>query len=232
MNRGRGETGGRPPFGRKNRSESSNRWLRRQHNDPYVQRAKVEGYRSRSAFKLLELDAAAGLLKPRSTVVDLGSAPGGWLQVAVARGCRVIGIDLLSLEPVTGADVLTGDFTDGAMQDAIRSRIGGKADLVMSDMAANATGTRAVDRLRAEGLAEAVLAFAFEVLAPNGAVVIKLVKGAEANVMQTARTAFGTVRLVRPPATRRESSEVYLVGTRFRGPPADLRDPGTTEQDG
>ncbi|WGF86434.1 RlmE family RNA methyltransferase [Marinivivus vitaminiproducens] len=225
MSRGRGDMGGRAPFGRKNRTESSNRWLRRQQSDPYVQRAKAEGYRSRSAYKLLELDASIGLLKPGATVIDLGSAPGGWLQVAAAKRCRIVGIDLLPVEPVTGADILAGDFTDAALQEAIRAKAAGPVHLVMSDMAANATGTRAVDRLRAEGLAEAVLAFAFEVLAPDGAVVIKLVKGAEANVIQTAKPAFGSVRLVRPPATRRDSSEVYLVATRFRGVRPDTPEP-------
>jgi 23S rRNA (uridine2552-2'-O)-methyltransferase len=208
-----------PGAGRGKRTDSSTRWLRRQHADPYVQRARAEGYRSRSAYKLLEIDASAGLLRRGARVVDLGAAPGGWLQVATAKGCRVVGIDLLPVEPVAGATVLQGDALDPAEQARLRDALGGSADVVLSDMAASSTGTRAVDRLRAEALGEAVLAFAAEVLAPDGALVLKLVKGAESALVEQAKRSFRRTRLVRPPATRRESSEMYFVAQGFHGGP-------------
>ena len=199
------------------RPTSSTRWLSRQLNDPYVQRAREEGYRSRSAYKLIELDGRFGLLRPGARVVDLGAAPGGWSQVAAQRGCRVVALDVTGMDPVPGATVLRGDFLDEAVQARLLAELGGSADVVLSDMAASATGQRAVDRLRAEALGEATLDFALRVLAPGGACLIKLVRGGEAGLLPAARRDFATARLVRPPATRKESSEIYLLGQGFRG---------------
>lgn len=203
----------------KGRTVSSQRWLKRQLNDPYVHRAKAEGYRARSVYKLKEMDERFGLLKRGAAVVDLGAAPGSWAQYATQRGCRVVAIDLLEMAPVTGATILKGDFQDPVLQDRLAEALGGKADLVLSDMAANATGQRIVDRLRAEGLAELVLDFAGRVLAPGGDCVIKLVKGAEATVTRQAQASFATVRVVRPEATRSDSSEIFLIARGFH--PAD-----------
>jgi 23S rRNA (uridine2552-2'-O)-methyltransferase len=193
------------------RSTSSQQWLRRQLNDPYVHRARQEGWRARSVFKLKELDERFELLKRGTGVIDLGAAPGSWTQYAVKRGCRVVGVDLLPVDPVAGAELLQGDFLDPAMQAELRARLGGPADLVLSDMAASTTGRRAVDRLRAEALGESVLTFAGEALAPGGTCVLKLIKGGEAALMPLATSLFATARIVRPKATRAESSEVYLL---------------------
>lgn len=203
----------------KGRTVSSQRWLKRQLNDPYVHRAKAEGYRARSVYKLKEMDERFGLLKRGAAVVDLGAAPGSWTQYATQRGCRVVGIDLLEMAPIAGATLLQGDFQDAALQDRLAEELGGKADLVLSDMAANATGQRTVDRLRAEGLAELVLDFAGRVLAQGGDCVIKLVKGAEATVTRQAQRQFATVRVVRPEATRSDLSEIFLIARGFQ--PAD-----------
>lgn len=196
---------------------SSTRWLSRQLNDPYVQRARREGYRSRSAYKLIELDAKYGLLKRGIKVVDLGSAPGGWAQVAALRGCRVVGLDLQEVEPVTGAILLQGDVFDLATHERLKAALGGQAQLLLSDLTAAATGQRAVDRLRAEGLGEAVLALVPELLAAGGSALVKLVRGAEDGIAAAARRAFSKVRLVRPEASRRESSEIYLLAQGYRG---------------
>lgn len=209
------------------RSTGSQRWLARQLADPYVHRARAEGWRSRSAFKLLEIDDRHRLLRKNMRVIDLGCAPGGWSQVAAARGARVVGLDLLPVDPVEGVTFVEGDFLDEAVQARVLAELGGPADLVLSDMAASSTGQRAVDRLRAEGLAEAVLAFADRALRPRGALLLKLVKGAEARVLAAARRAFVRARLLRPPATRKESSEVYLHAEDFRGQPPDTDRPDT-----
>ena len=198
------------------RSPSSQQWLRRQLNDPYVHRARQEGWRARSVFKLQELDERFGLLRRGARVLDLGAAPGSWTQYAVKRGCRVVAVDLLPIEPIAGADLLQGDFLDPAIQDELQRRLGGPADILLSDMAAAATGRRAVDRLRAEGLGETVLEFAGEVLAPGGSCVLKLIKGGEAALMPRATTLFATARVLRPKATRSESSEVYLLARDLR----------------
>jgi 23S rRNA (uridine2552-2'-O)-methyltransferase len=202
------------------RGVSSTRWLTRQLNDPYVQRARREGYRSRAAYKLLEIDRRFGLLKRGGRVVDLGSAPGGWVQVAARRGCRVVGLDVLEMQPVEGAALLEGDIFDPATPARLREALGGPAELLLSDVAASATGQRAVDRLRAEAIGEAVLDLAPELLAPGGSVLVKLVRGAEDGIAASARRAFARVRLVRPEASRRESSEIYLLGLGYRGDPA------------
>ena len=201
----------------KGRRAGSTRWLERHLNDPYVQGARQAGYRARAAYKLLEVDRRFGLLKPGRTVLDLGSAPGSWAQVAAARGCRVIGLDLAEVAPIAGATMLQGDLFDPATPARVRAAAGGPIAVVLSDMAASSTGQRAVDRLRAEAIGEAVLAMLPELLAPGGSAVIKLVRGAESGVTAAAKRQFARVQLVRTEATRRGSSEVYLVALGYRG---------------
>lgn len=202
----------------KGRRVGSTRWLERHLNDPYVQSARQAGYRARAAFKLLEIDRRFGVLKPGCTVVDLGSAPGSWAQVATARGCRVVGLDRVEVSPVPGAIMLQGDVFDPQAVTKVRAEVGGPADVVLSDMAASSTGQRAVDRLRAEAIGEAVLDLLPELLAPGGSAVIKLVRGAESGITAAARRAFARVQLVRPEATHRGSSEIYLVAQGYRPP--------------
>lgn len=202
----------------KGRPIGSTRWLQRQLNDPYVQRAKREGFRARSAYKLAEIDAQFGLLAKGRRVVDLGAAPGSWSQFAARRGCQVLAVDLLSIDPVAGVDAVVGDFLDPAVQAELIRRAGGSVDVLLSDMAASSTGTRAVDRLRAEAIGEAVIEFARAVLKPGGACLIKLVRGAETAVQTAAKPVFRTVRLLRPPATRSNSSEIFLLALDHRPP--------------
>ena len=204
----------------KGRRASSTRWLERHVNDPFVQSAREEGYRSRAAYKLLEIDARFDLLRPGRRILDLGSAPGGWVQVAAARGCRVIGVDLQEVAPLAGATLLQGDIFEEATIAALRELAGGPAELVLSDLAAPATGQRTLDRLRAEALAEAVLALLPELLAPGGSLVLKLLRGADAGVAAAARRQFAQTRLLRPEASRRGSSEIYLIGSGYRGEPS------------
>jgi 23S rRNA (uridine2552-2'-O)-methyltransferase len=205
------------------RSTSSQQWLRRQLNDPFVHQARQQGWRARSVFKLKELDERFELLQRGRRVIDLGAAPGSWTQYAVKRGCRVVAVDLLPVQPVAGAILLEGDFLDPSIQAQLRRRLEGPADIVLSDMAAPTTGRRAIDRLRAEGLGESVLEFAGDALAPGGSCVLKLIKGGEAALMPRAMALFTTARVVRPKATRAESSEVYLLarGLRHVEPKAD-----------
>jgi 23S rRNA (uridine2552-2'-O)-methyltransferase len=212
----------------KGRRLASTRWLARHLGDPYVQRAQKEGYRSRAAYKLLEIDDRHRLLAPGHLVLDLGSAPGGWLQVAARRGARVVGVDLAEVAPVGDAVVLQGDIFDEATPARLLAALGGKADALLSDVAAAATGRRSVDRLRAEAIGEAVLALLPQLLAPGGSLVIKLLRGADSALTAAVRQQFRQARLIRPKATHRESSEIYLVGTGYRpgkaGPP-DAGDP-------
>ncbi|WP_137123613.1 RlmE family RNA methyltransferase [Roseomonas sp. HF4] len=202
------------------RSTASQRWLTRQLNDPYVRAAKAQGFRSRAAFKLLEIDAKLKLLKPGMRVVDLGAAPGGWTQVAVAaveeRG-EVVAIDILPMDPVAGATVLQGDFTEDEAEVRVTAAMGGKADLVLSDMAPNTTGHQATDHLRIMALAEIALDFATRVLAPKGAFVAKVLQGGtEAEMLAVLKRDFAVVRHVKPPASRKDSAEMYVVATGFR----------------
>jgi len=197
----------------------STRWLERQLNDPYVHRAKVEGYRARSAYKLIEIDAKHRLLKPGRKVADLGAAPGSWSQVCARQGLKVIGLDRERVEPLAACTFLGGDFRDPEVQTRLRAVIDGRVDLVLSDMAASATGQRLVDRLRAEELAELVLAFCDDMLAVDGDALIKLVKGAEPAARAAALPRFRSVAFVRPPATRKDSSEMFLLARGHR--PAD-----------
>jgi 23S rRNA (uridine2552-2'-O)-methyltransferase len=204
----------------KGRSTASQRWLARQLNDPYVKAAQAAGWRSRAAFKLLELDERFHLLKPGQRVVDLGAAPGGWSQVAARaigpRG-RLVALDLLPMDPIAGAVVLQGDFEDAASEAAVREALGGPADLVLSDMAPNTTGHAATDNLRIAALAELALDFAEAVLAPGGGFVAKLFQGgAERELLTRLKARFAIVRHAKPPASRKDSSELYVVATGFR----------------
>jgi 23S rRNA (uridine2552-2'-O)-methyltransferase len=202
----------------KGRSVASQRWLVRQLNDPYVAAAKQQGWRSRAAFKLLELDERFRLIKRGARVVDLGAAPGGWSQVAVQRGARVVGVDLLAMDPIGGAVVLQGDFTEDAVQERLLAELGGKADLVLSDMAPNTTGHVATDHLRIVALADAAADFAIGVLAEGGGFVAKVFQGgAERELLERLKRHFASVRHAKPPASRKESSELYVVATGFRG---------------
>ena len=203
----------------KKRSLASAVWLKRQLNDPYVAAAKAQGWRSRAAFKLIELDERFKLLDLGLRIVDLGAAPGGWTQVAVHRGAaKVIGLDLLHVDPVPGATMLQGDFNDPAMPAILMEHLGGKADLVMSDMAPNTTGHAATDHIRIVALAELAIDFALKVLAPKGAFIAKVFQGgAEKQLLDPLKKHFTTVRHVKPPASRKESSELYVVAQGFRG---------------
>ena len=202
----------------RSRSPASARWLERQLNDPYVARAKGAGLRSRAAFKLIEIDEKFKLLRPGLGVVDLGAAPGGWTQVAVQKGAaRVVAIDLLPIDPIPGATILQGDFLSDDAPDRVRAALGGPADLVLSDMAANTTGHAATDHLRIMGLAEAALDFAVSVLAPSGAFVCKLFQGGGERAFQDVlKQRFAKVRHAKPPASRRDSAETYVVAQGFR----------------
>ena len=202
------------------RTVSQQRWLQRQLNDPYVAEAKKRGYRSRAAFKLMQLDDQVRFLKARARVVDLGAAPGGWTQVAVerAKGGVVVGIDVTPVEPIAGATVLAKDFYDDDAPDALKALLGGPADVVMSDMAAPATGDPQVDHLRIMALAEAAHDFARQVLKPGGAFVAKVLQGGtERTLRDQLKRDFAKVRHVKPAASRADSAEMYVVGTGFRG---------------
>lgn len=207
------------------RKLSSQLWLARQLNDPYVAEAKRRGYRSRAAFKLIEIDDRARLLKPGKRVVDLGAAPGGWTQVAVERvragapgGGKVVAMDVAAMDPVAGAVVLQGDFMADDAPARLKAALGGPADIVLSDMSPAASGHRQTDHLRIMGLVEAAAAFAGEVLAPGGALVAKVFEGgAEAGLLAALKRDFAAVRHVKPPASRKDSAEMYLVATGFRG---------------
>ncbi|HVL20375.1 MAG TPA: RlmE family RNA methyltransferase, partial [Amaricoccus sp.] len=215
----------------KGRKLSSTLWLERQLNDPYVARARAEGYRSRAAYKLLEIDDRFHLLKPGARVVDLGAAPGGWTQVAVARTNalgerkgkprgRVLGVDLAPVEPIPGADLLELDFLAEGADARVRDWLGGPADLVVSDMAAAASGHPQTDHLRITALVEAAAEFAMDVLKPGGAFVAKvLAGGADAALVKWLNRGFAKVQHMKPPASRRDSSEKYLVATGFRARP-------------
>jgi 23S rRNA (uridine2552-2'-O)-methyltransferase len=202
------------------RKQSSTRWLERQLNDPYVRRAKAENYRSRAAYKLLELDERFGLLKGAKAVVDLGIAPGGWSQVVrrrVPQG-RVVGIDLLATDPIEGVSILQMDFMDEAAPDRLKEALGSEADLVLSDMAANTVGHQQTDHLRTMGLVEAGLLFAIEVLRPGGAYVAKvLAGGADNQLVAEMKRHFATVKHAKPPASRKASSEWYVIAQGFKG---------------
>ncbi len=201
------------------RSVSSQRWLQRQLNDPYVVAARAEGWRSRAAYKLIELDDKFHLLRPGMRVVDLGAAPGGWSQVAVKRGVgQIVGLDLLPMDPIPGVHLMQGDFNDEDMADRLIALMGGPVDLVLSDMAPNTTGHSSTDHVRIVALAELAFAFALQVLAPGGAFIAKVFQGGSEREMQAPmKRLFASVKHAKPPASRKDSSELYVVATGFRG---------------
>ncbi len=211
------------------RKLSSTRWLQRQLNDPYVKRAQTEGYRGRAAFKILELDDKFRFLVPGARVIDLGCAPGGWCQVAVKRvnalgeksGKKigtVLGIDLQEVEPIAGAEIHQLDFLDDGADDKVKDWLGGKADVVMSDMAASSSGHKQTDHLRIMALCETAAYFAFDVLEQGGTFVAKvLAGGAEGDLQKLLKQKFVKVANVKPPASRSDSSEKFVVATGFRG---------------
>ncbi len=207
----------------KGRKLSSKLWLERQLNDPYVARAKREGLRSRAAYKLIEIDDKARLLKRGGRVIDLGAAPGGWSQAAAKRvGSptygRVVAIDILPMEPIAGVDFAQLDFLDPSTPQKLRAMLDGPADVVLSDMAANATGHRKTDHLKIVALVEAASEFAREVLAPGGAFLAKVLQGGtEGSLLAALKRDFATVKHVKPAASRSDSSELYLLATGFRG---------------
>lgn len=215
----------------KGRKISSTRWLQRQLNDPYVVRAKKQGYRGRAAYKILEIDDRFRFLVPGARVVDLGCAPGGWCQVAVdrvnalgaksgkARG-TILGIDLQEVEPIAGVDLMQLDFLDEGADAAVKARLGGAADVVLSDMAAAASGHRQTDHMKIMALAEAAAHLAIDVLAPGGAFVAKVLQGGTENtLLALLKQCFAKVQHFKPPASRKDSAEMFVVATGFRGQP-------------
>jgi 23S rRNA (uridine2552-2'-O)-methyltransferase len=205
----------------KRRSVSSRNWLERQLKDPYVARAKREGLRSRAAYKLAEIDDKYKVLKAGARVVDLGAAPGGWSETAARRAGakgRVIALDILDLKPLPGVEFLHLDFLDETVPARLKELLGGRADVVLSDMAANSTGHRQTDHLRIMALAEAAALFAREVLAPGGVFLCKVLQGGtEAGLLAALKRDFESVKHVKPPASRSDSAELYLLARGFRG---------------
>ncbi len=214
------------------RSLSSTLWLQRQLNDPYVAQAKRDGYRSRAAYKLIEIDERYHILKPGLRVLDLGAAPGGWSQVAakkvgVAAGKgRIVGIDLLPIDPLAGVQFEVMDFLDPDAPERLRALMGGPADLLLSDMAANTTGHKQTDHIRIVAMAELAIDFACEILAPGGAFLAKVFQGGtEAQLLHRLKRAFVAVHHVKPKASRAGSAELYVLATGFRGWPSDPAQP-------
>jgi 23S rRNA (uridine2552-2'-O)-methyltransferase len=207
--------------GDKRRKPSSRAWLERQISDPYVARARREGFRSRAAYKLAEIDDKFHLLKPGARVVDLGAAPGGWSEIAARRvgaGGRLIALDILEMKPIASVEFLQLDFLDERAPARLQEMLSGPADVVLSDMAANATGHRQTDHLRIMALAEAAAHFAREVLAPGGSFLCKVLQGGtEAALLAELKRDFATVKHVKPPASRSDSAELYLLAKGFRG---------------
>ena len=219
MTRGRPDPGKRVKTSR-GRTASSNRWLERQLNDPYVRQAKAEGYRSRAAYKLIELDERFALLKGVQRVVDLGIAPGGWSQVVRKQASKaaVVGIDLLETEPLEGVTILQLDFMADAAPGLLEAALEGPPDLVLSDMAANTVGHKQTDHLRTMGLVEAAAQFAVDTLAEGGAFVAKvLAGGTDADLLTLLKRHFRTVKHAKPPASRKGSSEWYVIAQGFKG---------------
>ena len=205
----------------KSRKLSSRAWLERQLSDPYVARAKRDGLRSRAAYKIMEIDDKYRVFKSGARVVDLGAAPGGWSEIATkrvgAKG-RIIALDILDMKPIPGVEFLHLDFLDNAAPNRLKELLGGPADVVLSDMAANTTGHRQTDHLRIMALAEAAVQFAREVLAPNGVFLCKVLQGGtEANLLAELKRDFESVKHVKPPASRTDSAELYLLARGFRG---------------
>lgn len=201
------------------RKISSKLWIERQINDPYVRKAKEKGYRSRAAFKIEELDDKFGLIKPGSLVVDLGCAPGGWVQIAMNRGAnRVVGIDILPVDPVAGADLIEFDFMDERAPERIKALLGAEPDLVMSDLAANTTGHRQTDHLKTVALVDAAAHFAMQTLRPGGHFVTKVFQGgAEKALLDRLKHNFQKVQHAKPASSRKGSPEIYLVALNLQG---------------
>lgn len=211
----------------KGRTASSHRWLTRQINDPYVQKARAEGWRSRAAYKLIELDEKFTLLKGARRVLDLGIAPGGWSQVVrkKAPGAKVVGIDLLPTEPIDGVTIFEMDFMDDAASAALNEALDGAPDLILSDMAANTVGHKQTDHLRTMGLVETAIDFAVMHMAPGGTLVAKVFAGGTDTVLLALlKRNFTTVKHAKPPASRKDSSEWYVVAQGFKGVPAPVTD--------
>ncbi len=204
------------------RKTSSTRWLQRQLNDPYVEAARAEGYRSRAAFKLIELDEKYQFLKQGRTVLDLGAAPGGWCQVSVAK-CgkgKVLGMDIQEIDPIAGAELMVLDIHDEQAPERIKAALKGPVDIVLSDMAASSTGHRQTDHMRIIALCEAGLDLAYDVLAPGGVFVAKVLRGGtEGELLKKMRLHFDSVRHSKPAASRADSAEMYVVALGFRGAP-------------
>lgn len=220
MSAGRGSGGRERVRTARNRTAASTRWLARQLNDPYVKRAKAEGYRSRAAYKLLELDEKFGLLKGVRGVVDLGVAPGGWAQVVRRRApqAALVGIDLLELDPIDGAILLQMDFMDDAAPERLIAELGRAPDLVLSDMAANTVGHPQTDHLRTLALAEAAAEFAIETLAPGGAFACKVFQGGtDRDLLVRLKQHFTMVKHAKPPSSRKGSPELFVVAQGFKG---------------
>lgn len=218
-----GDPGGRATPARlktaKSRTPSSQAWLERQINDPFAAEARALGYRSRAAFKLAEIDDRFGLIRRGARVIDLGCAPGGWIQVALERHAgAVVGVDLLPVDPLAPALILQGDFTDPSTGSRLLEALGGAPDLVLSDMAPNTTGHRQTDHLRIMSLIEAAADFACAALKPGGSFVTKAFQGGETGqVLEALKRRFSVVRNVKPKASRPQSSEVYIVATGYKG---------------
>ena len=197
---------------------SSQRWMQRHLNDPYVVEAQKKGYRSRAAFKLLQLDEKTHILKPGKLIIDLGCAPGGWTQIASLKGAKVVGIDLLPMEPIKGATIYQGDFTDPFLQKQIIDSCARKVDVILSDMAPDTTGHKQTDHLRIMALLEKVVAFAMNMLAPGGSLIMKTFQGGtEEALLKDIKRYFEKVKHVKPAASRKESNEIYLVALNFKG---------------
>jgi 23S rRNA (uridine2552-2'-O)-methyltransferase len=226
MSRGSGPAGRRGPAVRvktaRKRSHSSTLWLQRQLNDPYVAEAKRQGYRSRAAFKIAQLDDKFGFFKGAKRIVDLGAAPGGWTQVAVERApnATIVALDILPMDEMGGVTVLHMDFLAEDAPERLKAALGGKADLVLSDMAPPTTGHTKTDHLRIMGLCEIALAFAEEVLAPGGTFLCKVFQGGtEGALLNRMKLCFATVKHAKPPASRSDSAELYVIASGFRGAP-------------
>jgi 23S rRNA (uridine2552-2'-O)-methyltransferase len=221
MNSERGDRRLRVRVKDKGKSQSSRRWLTRQLNDPYVARARREGYRSRAAFKLAEIDDKYRILESGARVVDLGAAPGGWSQVArnrVGASGQVVAIDILEMDAVAGVEFAKIDFLDPSAPVRIKAMLGGPADVVLSDMAANATGHRRTDHLKIMGLVEAAAEFALAVLKPGGSFLGKVIQGGtEAALLAALKRDFASVKHVKPAASRSDSAELYVLATGYRG---------------
>ena len=202
----------------KGRKNSSTKWLKRQINDIYVEEARKQGYRGRAAFKLKEMNEKLNILKPGMKIVDLGSAPGGWCQIAAEHKCKIVAMDLLEQDELPGVDFVQMDFMDDAAPDKLKEMLGGQADAVISDMAPNTTGHKATDHLRIMTVVEAAFLFATEVLKPDGVFIAKVFQGGAQNtLLAEMKKHFKTIKHMKPPASRKESSEQYLVAQGFKG---------------